>query len=95
MHSARRCRWVQPVVLNADKVAAEAATSVLTKCTITGTSVVSNKRPWKRLIARRPERVIEIAVKGVLPKARWVVLCSWLCGLRGHSHASTAFSLRV
>ncbi len=31
---------------------------------------------FEEMIARRPERVIEIAVKGMLPKARWVVLCT-------------------
>jgi large subunit ribosomal protein L13 len=31
---------------------------------------------FEEMIARRPERVIEIAVKGMCQKARWVVLCT-------------------
>ena len=51
------------IVLNADKVAVTGqAKRTVEECTITtpATSVVSNKRPLKEMIARRPERVIEI-----------------------------------
>lgn len=56
------------IVLNAEKLLLP-ATSAKTKCTTTtpATSVVS-KATFEEMIARRPERVIEIAVKGMLPK---------------------------
>ncbi|UMX89482.1 50S ribosomal protein L13 [Klebsiella pneumoniae] len=55
------------IVLNAEKLLLP-ATSAKTKCTTT-----TGPHRWypsdaEEMIARRPERVIEIAVKGMLPK---------------------------
>lgn len=65
------------IVLNADKVAVT-GNKRTDKVYYHHTGHIGGikQATFEEMIARRPERVIEIAVKGMLPKARWVVLCS-------------------
>lgn len=57
------------IVLNADKVAVT-GNKRTDKCTITTPLHIGGikQATFEEMIARRPERVIEIAVKGMLPK---------------------------
>jgi large subunit ribosomal protein L13 len=65
------------IVLNADKVAVT-GNKRTDKVYYHHTGHIGGikQATFEEMIARRPERVLEIAVKGMLPKARWVVLCS-------------------
>lgn len=65
------------IVLNADKVAVT-GNKRTDKVYYHHTGHIGGikQATFEEMIARRPERVIEIAVKGMLPKGPLVVLCS-------------------
>ena len=79
------------VVINAEKVRLT-GNKADQKTYFKHTGYMGNEQhiPYRRMIENHPERVIELAVKGMLPKERSRACPSWQAeGLRGHGASSS------